>query len=198
MAKRQLSVLGIIMFVSLDVFGATIVALDMGDLVSNVDVIAFGSVISTKVVVHPKYGIQTKVDVEIYDGLLGAKQRDILNVIVPGGKLSDTIVAEVPGAPVLKAGDRFFAFLERRGNHFVPWGLGFGWLKARQDPTNGVIRLFRELDGLSVVSRSGEKIVPSRFAVRGVTLEDFRERVKVYLQIGNQVIEPSGTQGGVR
>ena len=175
---------------------ATIVALDERELVQRVDAIAFGNIIRTQVKIHPTYGVYTEATVEVYDGLLGTKRGEVLTVLVPGGKPPNAQKAVVSGAPALRAGDRFFAFLEKRNDTYVPWGLAYGWLHVRQSP-QGEFFVSRVLNGLYPVDSTGEKVEINRIQLKDIPLRELSTRIRGYIQtrIPADLGQPSG---GVR
>ena len=189
-------VLNVALFCLQSHMAATIVALDEPELVQRADAIAFGNIVRTQVKVHPSYGVYTEATVEVYDGLLGTKRGEVLRVLVPGGKLPNTQKAVASGAPALVAGERFFAFLEKRNGTYVPWGLAYGWLKVRQS-SDGEFFVSRVLNGLYPVDSKGKKVEVNRIQLKDIPLREFSTRIRGYIQarIPTELGQPSG---GVR
>jgi len=186
----------VLLLCPIGVNAATIVALDEPELVQRADTIAFGNIIRTQVKVHPKYGVYTEATVEVYDGLLGAKRGEVLTVLVPGGKLPNGQKAIASGAPTLVAGERFFAFLEKRNGTYVPWGLSYGWLQVRQSP-DGEFVVSRVLNGLHPVDPKGKAVGIKKIQLENIPLRELSTRIRGYLQ-ARFPTEPEQSSGGVR
>ncbi len=174
---------------------ATIVAIEESQLVKNSDVVAFGSIIRTQVKVSPRYGVYTEATLEIYEGIVGVERGDIITARVPGGQLSNGQRTLVSGAPILEPGERFVAFLEKRKNSFVPWGLSYGWLQVR-DMGGGKLVVSRVLDGLYPVDKNGNKVAVKRVRMENVPLESLIERLRSH--VPPTIVSPSDARGETR
>lgn len=181
----------------LTVRGATILGLAEPELVKRVEVIAFGAVVRTEVEVHPDFGVYTRARFEVYEGLSGSAKGDVVTVLVPGGNLPGGLRSRVAGAPSPKPGDRVVAFLEKRGDHYVPWGLSYGWLPVRKD-VRGQLRVSRSLKGLSPMGSNGDSVEKHTLVFRDVPLQAYMARVRGYVERGGSAVEPSSEEGSVR
>lgn len=179
------------------VHAATVLGVGEAELARRADVVAFGAVISAEVLVEPEWGVYTRARVEVYDGFKGAARGDVLTVLVPGGRLSNGLHSVVAGAPVMKAGERFVAFLEKRAGTYAPWGLSYGWLMVRRD-AHGVFRVSRSVAGLSVVGPAGEEVEPGMVVLQDIELGEFKRRILAHLVTGVDAPAQTPDKGGVR
>ena len=194
---KRLLVMGLMVLAPAGADAATVLGVGESELTRRADVVAFGAVISAEVLVEPKWGVYTRARVEVYDGFKGAARGDVLTVLVPGGRVSNGLHSVVAGAPMMKAGDRFVAFLEKRQGTYVPWGLSYGWLKVRQD-AHGVFRVSRSAAGLSVVGPAGEVVEPGLVVLQDIALGEFKRRILGHLAAGADAPAAAPERGGVR
>ncbi len=159
--------------------GSTIVALPEAALVARADTIALASVVRIDTVVNPGGRVATRATLQVYKALRGTRVGEVIIIEVPGGKLPG-FVAHTPGSPALTPGELVFCFLETHGEVRRPLGLSYGLLRVRQDSRG--YRVFRETDGLTMLSPGGEPALPAVTTLRDVPLDDLVARVTVRLK----------------
>ena len=194
MFRQYWRIMALVLF-PVGVNAATVLGLEEPQLVQRSDAIVFGSVLATEVKVDPRYGIYTEANIQVYDGLLGAKPGEVLKVKIPGGKLPDGRRAVVSGAPTLTVGERFFAFLEKRNGSYVPWGLSFGWLQVRKSD-DGQWGVSRILDGLNALDVRGNAMSPKQIRLQNIPLSELSARIRGHLAALEK--QTDFEQGGVR
>ncbi|MEE8408964.1 MAG: hypothetical protein V3T05_05125 [Myxococcota bacterium] len=168
----------ILLLLPASVSAATIIAVDEAELIARADTIVVASILRTKTVLNPGGVVVTHAWAQVYRGLRGATIGEILIIQVPGGPIG-RYVAHTPGSPQLNPGDVIFAFLEssdsKRGVH-RPLGLSFGLLRVRK-AADGSRRVFRETEGLVMMSPKGLSVNPADHAINDLPLEELVARV---------------------
>lgn len=167
-----------VLLVSSPVFASTVMLLNESELIQKSDAILLAHVADTKVVIDQYGRIQTHALLHIRKSLRRANQHETVVIQVPGGMLSNGMVAHCPGSPKLKPGDLVFGFLERHEDHFKPLGLSFGLLRVHAIDTQGELRVFRETNGLSFVNQDGHAIEAEKARLQGVPLDSFVARIQ--------------------
>ncbi|MBI3180195.1 MAG: hypothetical protein HYZ27_11065 [Deltaproteobacteria bacterium] len=158
---------------------STIIALPEAALTSRADTIALASVVRTDAVVSPGGRIVTRVTLQVVKALRGTRVGEVVVMELPGGRLPG-LVAHTPGSPQLTPGDLVFGFFESHAEVRRPLGLSYGLLRVRQDGRG--YRVFRETDGLTMLSPGGEPALPAVTTLRDVPLDDLVARVTARLK----------------
>ena len=124
----------------------TLLEMDVEALVAHSDAVAVVRVVSVDTV-QSRGRITRHVQLEVEEGLLGAKPGSSLVALVPGGETTEWI-QHVPGAPEPKAGERALVFLEGSGGGFYRFtGLAQGWLPITHDPDDpDILRVKRSIE----------------------------------------------------
>ncbi len=173
---RRPLLLVLLLGLPLEAAATTIIALPEPALVRRSDAIVVANVVRTDTVIHPGGRVATRATVQVMRTVVGADALEMLTVEVPGGRLANGLVAHSPGSPSLRAGDLVVGFLERSGEVYRPLGLSYGLLRVRKDAA-GTYRVYRDTDGLSMMSPEGEPVAPSTVAIADLPLDDLIERV---------------------
>lgn len=108
------------------------------DMSARSDVIVHARVAEQTVVREPEVGLVTLTELEVIDGLKGAKAGDILTVYQVGGSL-DGQHAWISGAHRHRVGEEMVFFAMRHGERVVGYGVGLGkYLVDREGRVPGV------------------------------------------------------------
>ncbi len=160
----------------------TIIALPEAELVRAADTIVLGTVIDTTTVIDAGGRVATRARLQVYRHLrgAGAGAGEVLTVEVPGGTLKNGLVAHTPGSPALAGGDFVFGFFETTGEVKRPLGLSYGLLRVRR-AADGSWRVFRETDGLTMLSPQGGAAAEEAVALRDVPLATLVARIAARL-----------------
>ena len=169
---------------------ATVVALPEAELARRVDAIGFGAVVDTQVATKPGGGVRTRATIQIYRAVVGLTDGQTITIEVPGGDLPNGMRSMVAGAPRLVPGQLVFGFFEQRAGLYKPWGLSFGLLRARRDE-GGDVRVFRDLDGLQLLSRKGTPMAAETVRLEDEPLEALIGRIRGHLGIPG-ISQPGG------
>jgi hypothetical protein len=178
---RRLALLLLLLVLPLEATATTIVALPEPELVRHSHAIVLGTVIRTDVVIHPGGRVATRATVQVHRAVRGAEPNQVILIEVPGGRLDSGLVAHTPGSPVMRGGDMVFGFLERSGDVLRPLGLSYGLLRVRKD-SSGAYKVYRQTDGLSMMSPRGEPVAPATVALVDVPLEELIARIERELE----------------
>lgn len=154
----------------------SIVAHSEEELVRRADVIAFGTIVRTHTHVDRKGRVITEAELQVRKGLRGAQDGEFIVIAVPGGKLANGMAARTVGAPSLESGQMVLGFFESRGGARLPLGLSFGLLRVVPD-REGSLRVYRELEGLSLFQANGRPAPSEPFELIGVPLDDYLRRI---------------------
>jgi hypothetical protein len=167
-----------------------IVALPEAELIKKADTIVIGTVIRTETVLHEGGRVATQAWLQVYRGLRGAATESVIRIEVPGGRFDNGLLAFTPGSPALAGGDFVFGFLETHGEVRRPLGMSYGLLRIRK-AGDGSWRVFRETDGLTMLSPAGLPAETAVVTIRDLPLETLVRRVEARLrELG---IEAPGT-----
>jgi X-X-X-Leu-X-X-Gly heptad repeat protein len=150
-------------------------------LAQRADTIVLGTVLRTHTMQYPDGFVATQAEVQVYRGLRGARQGQLLIVEVPGGKLANGLTAVVSGSPQLSPGQMIMVFLEKHGDTHRPLGMSFGLLRVRHGP-DGAMRLYRDLEGLQLMNTEGQAVLARPFMLEGVGLDEYLTRVQSALE----------------
>jgi hypothetical protein len=176
MQRRSCLLSLVLTFVPIVARASIVVALPEPALIARADTIVFGVVLNTRTLVQPTGVIATQAELQVYEGLRGAKLGEIITLEVPGGRLNNGLVAVSAGAPTFAPGDIIFGFLETTGSVRRPLGLSYGILRAQPDE-NGRYLLYRDQSDLILVSPTGAPIDPNGSVIHGLPLEELTKRV---------------------
>jgi hypothetical protein len=174
--KRTALILLVVLGLPLRAQATTIVALPEPELIRHSHAIVVATVIRTDTVIHPGGRVATRATVQVHHGVRGAEPNQIILIEVPGGRLDSGLVAHTPGSPIMRGGDMVFGFLERSGEVFRPLGLSYGLLRVRKNAA-GDLRVFRQTDGLSMMSPDGGPVAPATVAIVDLSLDELIARV---------------------
>jgi hypothetical protein len=109
----------------------SILALSESEMTQRADVVALGSVVSTRVV-QTQGRVNTLTTFQVHKGIKGAQDGSTLTVSVPGGDIGNLRVS-VSGAPRFRAGDMFIGFFQRHNDVVFPMGLSAGVVNITGD-----------------------------------------------------------------
>ncbi|MBI5508879.1 MAG: hypothetical protein HY903_09010 [Deltaproteobacteria bacterium] len=164
-------------FVPLVARASIVVALLEPELIAVADTIVFGEVLHTRAVVKaPRGAVATEVVLQVYQGLRGARDGEVLTLEVPGGRLSSGLVANSAGAPTFTPGEMVFVFLTTAGGVRRPYGLAYGVLRARPDRGSWVLR--RDASDLIYWDQSGAPVDAALTRLEDVPLAVLADRVR--------------------
>ncbi len=160
-------------------WGSVVLAVPEPELARAADVIAFGQIVHTQTEIADGR-VVTHATMQVLDAIWHTTVKSFLELYVPGGNLPNRLVATAPGAPRLKNGDMVFGFFQKLENGVVPLGLSYGLLRVRSTQS-GDLRVYRELDGLQFVDRSGNPVSTESIKIADVPLKEFAARIRQHL-----------------
>ena len=140
------------------------------ELVQKSDAVVMGTVASIHARVQRGGGVITTAELRIFRSLRGVSPGQTISVVIPGGQLSNGMTSYVAGAPTPQVGDWVVLLLENKGSLWTPRGLSLGWIQLQGNQESGFVA-YRELDGLSLVGRDGNRIASEPFRIRAMPLE---------------------------
>jgi len=159
---------------------SSIVALSEADLCYKADAIVFGRLLETHNVFVPGGRAVTRASLQVYRSAHGAKIGDVLTVELPGGVSEGGLVQSVSGAPKLRAGQFWFAFLLKAGATYRPWGMAYGMLPVTRIGQDAYL-VQRDNQGLGLF-RDGEHIAEDPIRVAGEPLHVLIERIRGHIR----------------
>lgn len=132
---------------------ATVLAMSEREMLQRSDVAAFGSVLAIRHVASESGWTHTQADIQLFKIVRGPEVGSVITIEVPGGPRSGGIVDHVAGSPNLQAGQLWFGFFQKHGDHHIPLALKYSMLRGRH-AADGSYRVYRDLDGVHVTGRA--------------------------------------------
>lgn len=156
---------------------ATVVVVhDLEEMSRRAEVIVHARVADQRVL-KEEGRIITLTDIEVIDGLKGAKAGDVLTIYQVGGTL-DGVTAWIAGAQRYEVGEEMILFAMRHGERIVSYGVGVGKFNVIYDGAlrkvvediHGVVEMRREPSGEVRMVPPQPRVFPS--------LDRFKEEVR--------------------
>lgn len=169
------AVAALLMMTSTLAHATSVVALDDEGLVRSSSIIGVAQVLRTHTE-SSSAGVFTVAELQFYQSLKGVKRHDVVAVQIPGGPMGNGMVMRVAGAPEMKTGQLFLAFLHEHGGVLKTTAMSLGVMPILID-ANGVSRVVQRTDGLSFVEPGGA-VVPSRVRVNNRPLDEVLEHFR--------------------
>lgn len=161
---------------------ATVVVLhSLEEMSQRSEVIVHARVAEQRVLRQADVGIVTLTDIEVLDGIKGAKDGDVLTIYQVGGSL-DGDNAWISGAHRHRVGDEMVFFAVRHGERIVSYGVGLGRFVVERDGTvpNTPPSVREDLGGVAVMQKGedGRLRFTSPEPRTEASLDAFKERVR--------------------
>lgn len=119
---------------------ATVVVMhSLEEMTQRSDVIVHARVADQRVERKGQVGIITLTEIEVIDGIKGAKDGDVLTIYQVGGSL-DGQHAWIAGAHKHRVGEEMVLFAVRHGDQIVSYGVGLGKFQVERDGTLPSVR----------------------------------------------------------
>lgn len=169
---------------------ATVVVLhSLEEMSRRSEVIAHARV-AERHVVKEGPGVVTLTELEVIDGLKGAKAGDILTVYQVGGEL-DGVRHWIEGAHEYEMGEEIVLFAVRHGERVVSYGVGVGKFRVVYD--GAFRRVVEDLGDVVVLQRDeqGGARFSSPEPRQDPSLDAFKERVRRAQRAGDLSTAPS-------
>lgn len=168
---------------------ATVVVLhSLEEMSRRSEVIVHARVADQRVERQADVGIVTLTDIEVIDGLKGAKAGDVLTIYQVGGSL-DGENAWISGAHRHRVGDEMVFFAVRHKERVVSYGVGLGKFLVGRDGT--LPSVTEDLGDVAVMEKGadGELRYTSPVPRTAPSLDAFKEHVR-RAALGSVVEEP--------
>ena len=163
---------------------ATIVPLPEPNLTHRADAVALGEVIETQTM-RTSQGIVTWATFRVFNPVHGTEAGRTLKFSLPGGRMGN-IATHVDGAPALRKGQWWVAFLEAHPNGgYRPLGLGYGLLPVTRQP-DGKLQVKHNLSGLSAL----HNLKPFAQLHEGMPVQAYLARLRSYGPFGASKAPP--------
>src|SRR5690606_38032388 len=117
------------------------------------EVIVHARVAEQRVLRQADVGIVTLTDIEVIDGIKGAKSGEVMTIYQVGGFL-DGDNAWISGAHRHVVGEEMVLFAVRHGERIVSYGVGLGKFLVHRDGTVPSVR--EDLGGVAVMERGDD------------------------------------------
>lgn len=160
--------------------GATVVVRHgLEEMTSKSDVIVHARVADQKVT-REDGRIVTLTEVEVIDGLKGAKPGEVLTIYQVGGSL-DGMRQWIEGAHVYEHGEELVLFAMRHGERVVSYGVGVGKFRVVYD--GAFRRIVEDIEGVVELKRlpTGEVRMEAPAPREYASLEGFKGEVRGYV-----------------
>lgn len=133
---------------------ATIVVLhSLEEMSQRSEVIVHARVADQRVQRQDDVGIVTLTDIEVIDGIKGAKSGDVLTIYQVGGSL-DGENGWISGAHRHQLGEEMVLFAVRHGERIVSYGVGLG--KFLVDRQGAIPSVREDLGGVAIMERGDD------------------------------------------
>lgn len=165
---------------------ATIVVLhSLEEMSQRSEVIVHARVADQRVVRQADVGIVTLTDIEVIDGIKGAKAGDVLTIYQVGGSLEGDN-AWISGAHRHRIGDEMVLFAVRHGERIVSYGVGVGRFLVERDGTvpstapNAMPSVREDLGAVAIMEKdaNGQLRYTSPEPRTASSLDAFKEQVR--------------------
>jgi hypothetical protein len=157
---------------------ATVVVMhSLEEMTQRSDVIVHARVAAQRVERKEQLGIITLTDIEVIDGIKGAKPGDVLTIYQVGGSL-DGEHAWIAGAHKHRIGEEMVFFAVRHGTQIVSYGVGLGKFLVEHDGKVPGVR--EDIGDIAVMERGpdGELRYTSPEPRTAPSLDAFKERIR--------------------
>lgn len=152
---------------------------DMQTMAKQSDVVIHGHVGEKKVTMDDLGRLVTLTDVEVLDGLHGAKTGEIITIYQVGGQ-KDGLVMPLLGGQLYHEGQELFFFGLKMGDAFVSYGAGQGKFDIVHDRGEELVR--EDLGNVSVIknfsSLQPENPSPLTFESKSILKDEIKEMLK--------------------
>lgn len=157
---------------------ATVVVLhSLEEMTQRSDVIVHARVADQRVERKGEVGIITLTDIEVIDGIKGAKPGDVMTIYQVGGSLNGEH-AWISGAHKHRVGEEMVLFAVRHGEQIVSYGVGLGKFLVERDGTVPSVR--EDLGDVAVMEKTadGQLRFTSPEPRTAPSLDAFKEHVR--------------------